>query len=111
MQAAGENLSDGRVTEGKRLKSYGDHIYNESIRLKRMIENCSMLQKLIQGSFLQNKRRIFYRNLQLSLLRQTGAILRIRDSHFTLHMIKTCRLLWLMQTTLKQRLTIWLKMR
>jgi K+-sensing histidine kinase KdpD len=38
MQAAGENLSDGRVTEGKRLKSYGDHIYNESVRLKRMIE-------------------------------------------------------------------------
>ncbi len=38
MQAAGENLAAGRVDKKERLKSYGEHIYNESIRLRRMIE-------------------------------------------------------------------------
>lgn len=38
MQAAGENLSDGRVTTPERLTSYGKHIYTESLRLRRMIE-------------------------------------------------------------------------
>jgi len=38
MQAAGENISDGRVAEGERLKNYGDHIYNEAIRLRKMID-------------------------------------------------------------------------
>ncbi len=36
--AAGENLSDGRVTDVNRLKSYGSHIYNESLRLGHMID-------------------------------------------------------------------------
>lgn len=36
--AAGENLSDGRVTDPDRLKSYGVHIYNESLRLRTMID-------------------------------------------------------------------------
>lgn len=38
MQAAGENIADGRVTDGKRLRSYGDHIYEEAVRLRKMIE-------------------------------------------------------------------------
>lgn len=38
MQAAGENISDGRVTEGERLKNYGEHIYREAIRLRKMID-------------------------------------------------------------------------
>jgi len=38
MQAAGENLADGRVKEVDRLKIYGTHIFTESVRLKRMIE-------------------------------------------------------------------------
>jgi len=38
MQAAGENLADGRVTDPVRLTNYGEHIYNESVRLKGMIE-------------------------------------------------------------------------
>ncbi len=36
--AAGENLSDGRVTDPDRLRSYGSYIYQESIRLRTMIE-------------------------------------------------------------------------
>jgi signal transduction histidine kinase len=38
MQAAGENISDGRVSEGERLKNYGEHIYSEAIRLRKMID-------------------------------------------------------------------------
>lgn len=38
MQAAGENLSDGRVTDSIRIKTYGNHIYTETIRLRKMIE-------------------------------------------------------------------------
>lgn len=38
MQAAGENLADGRVQEESRLRSYGQHIYSESVRLRSMIE-------------------------------------------------------------------------
>lgn len=36
--AAGENLSDGRVKDKNRLKSYGDHIFHESLRLQSMID-------------------------------------------------------------------------
>ncbi|AXJ01794.1 His Kinase A (phospho-acceptor) domain-containing protein [Cyclonatronum proteinivorum] len=38
MQAAGENLADGRVTTPERLQSYGEHIFTESMRLRKMIE-------------------------------------------------------------------------
>jgi len=38
ISAAGENLSDGRVTDPVRLKSYGTHIFNESLRLRTMID-------------------------------------------------------------------------
>ena len=52
MQAAGENISDGRVTEPERLKQYGDHIYNESIRLKKMIEKLLDVAKSDSGQTL-----------------------------------------------------------
>ena len=38
MQAAGENLADGRVDNKDRLQAYGSHIYSESVRLRKMIE-------------------------------------------------------------------------
>lgn len=38
MQAAGENLADGRVDDQNRLQAYGNHIYSEAVRLKKMIE-------------------------------------------------------------------------
>lgn len=52
MQAAGENISDGRVTEPERLKQYGNHIYNESIRLRRMIEKLLDVAKTDSGQIL-----------------------------------------------------------
>lgn len=55
MQAAGENISDGRVTEPDRLKKYGGHIYDESIRLRRMIEKLLDVAKYDAGQSLVNR--------------------------------------------------------
>lgn len=52
MQAAGENISDGRVMEEARLKKYGHHIYSESIRLKNMIEKLLDIAKADAGQNL-----------------------------------------------------------
>jgi signal transduction histidine kinase len=49
MQAAGENIADGRVTDGNRLRNYGDHIYNEAVRLKKMIEKLLDVAKVDAG--------------------------------------------------------------
>jgi len=49
MQAAGENLADGRVDNEERLKSYGKHIHNEALRLKRMIEKLLDVAKADAG--------------------------------------------------------------
>ena len=55
MQAAGENISDGRVTEPDRLKKYGGHIYDESIRLRKMIEKLLDVAKYDAGQALVNR--------------------------------------------------------
>ena len=52
MQAAGENISDGRVTEADRLQQYGTHIYNESIRLRRMIEKLLDVARVDAGQVI-----------------------------------------------------------
>jgi len=49
MQAAGENIADGRVTDGKRLKNYGSHIYSEAVRLRKMIEKLLDVAKADSG--------------------------------------------------------------
>jgi signal transduction histidine kinase len=49
MQAAGENLSDGRVTDAERVKSYGNHIYTETIRLRKMIEKLLDIARVDAG--------------------------------------------------------------
>lgn len=52
MQAAGENLADGRVTDQRRLKRYGGHIYNEAVRLRGMIEKLLDVAKIDAGKSL-----------------------------------------------------------
>ncbi|MCW9709173.1 sensor histidine kinase [Fodinibius salsisoli] len=52
MQAAGENLADGRVKDQNRLKSYGTHIYNEAVRLRKMIEKLLDVAKSDAGQSL-----------------------------------------------------------
>jgi len=55
MQAAGENISDGRVTDGQRLKNYGSHIYDEAIRLRTMIDKLLDVAKEDSGQTVVNQ--------------------------------------------------------
>lgn len=56
MQAAGENLADGRVDNQQRLKSYGSHIYSEAVRLRKMIDKLLDVAKADAGkSFIHPK--------------------------------------------------------
>ncbi len=68
MQAAGENLADGRVTDGNRLKSYGSHIYNESIRLRKMIEKLLDVAKSDAGRSLVEPKPVYVNQLVESYL-------------------------------------------
>ncbi len=54
MQAAGENISDGRVTEKVRLQKYGAHIYQESVRLRKMIDRLLDVAKFDAGHSLMD---------------------------------------------------------
>ena len=81
MQAAGENLSDGRVTEGKRLKSYGDHIYNESVRLKRMIEKLLDAAKVDSGQLSTEQAPHFLQELTAEFVEANREY--IEDQGFT----------------------------
>jgi signal transduction histidine kinase len=56
MQAAGENLADGRVDNKERLESYGAHIYSEAVRLRKMIDRLLDVAKADAGdSFIHPK--------------------------------------------------------
>ena len=57
--AAGENLSDGRIVDQKRLKSYGSHIFNESLRLRKMIDRLLDVAKSGTAQPDTDKRRIY----------------------------------------------------
>lgn len=59
MQAAGENLSDGRVLDTKRLKAYGEHIYSEAIRLRKMIEKLLDVAKSDAGQALIEQQPVY----------------------------------------------------
>lgn len=52
MQAAGENLADGRVKDEGRIKNYGNHIFNEAVRLRKMIEKLLDVAKADAGQSL-----------------------------------------------------------
>lgn len=63
MQAAGENIADGRVTEGDRLKNYGDHIYNEAVRLRKMIEKLLDVAKVDSGQTMAEASPVYIQNI------------------------------------------------
>lgn len=56
MQAAGENLADGRVRDTGRLASYGHHIHEEAIRLSRMIDKLLNVARSDAGQILIHPR-------------------------------------------------------
>jgi signal transduction histidine kinase len=73
MQAAGENISDGRVTEPERLKKYGGHIYDESIRLRKMIEKLLDVAKYDAGQSLVNRAPQNFKTLVDTFLKENKA--------------------------------------
>lgn len=52
MQAAGENLSDGRVTDPAKLKTYGMHIHTEAVRLRKMVDKLLDVAKTESGQLI-----------------------------------------------------------
>lgn len=54
MQAAGENLADGRVMDPQRLKAYGEHIHTEALRLRGMIDKLLDAAKNDAGQLVVN---------------------------------------------------------
>lgn len=55
MQAAGENLADGRVVDSQRLKTYGRHIHEEALRLSGMIEKLLNVARYDAGNVAVQK--------------------------------------------------------
>jgi len=79
MQAAGENLADGRVTDPQRLITYGKHIHTESLRLRRMIEKLLDVARNDAGQHLIKPQAYTpdvlvknYLDEQISLIRSAG---------------------------------------
>jgi len=68
MQAAGENLADGRVQDENRLKNYGTHIYNEAVRLRKMIDKLLDVAKANAGQSLIEPKPVNIRKQVLSYL-------------------------------------------
>jgi signal transduction histidine kinase len=58
MQAAGENLADGRVRDPDRLASYGKHIHEEAVRLSRMIDKLLNVARSDAGEILVNRQPV-----------------------------------------------------
>jgi len=58
MQAAGENLADGRVRDADRLASYGKHIHEEAIRLSRMIDKLLNVARSDAGEIMINRQPV-----------------------------------------------------
>lgn len=52
MQAAGENLSDGRVSDPAKLKTYGMHIHTEAVRLRKMVDKLLDVAKTESGQLI-----------------------------------------------------------
>jgi len=58
MQAAGENLADGRVRDPERLANYGKHIHEEALRLSRMIDKLLNVARSDAGEIVVNRRPV-----------------------------------------------------
>lgn len=56
MQAAGENLADGRVSDPNRLKAYGEHIHTEAVRLRRMVDKLLDVARTESGQLVIKRR-------------------------------------------------------
>ncbi len=83
MQAAGENIADGRVTEGDRLKSYGDHIYNEAVRLRKMIEKLLDVAKVDSGQTMAEATPLNIQNVVEDFYKSNKKYIEAKGFEFT----------------------------
>lgn len=84
MQAAGENISDGRVTDGKRLRSYGNHIYDEAIRLRKMIDKLLDVAKVDSGQTVVKQAPVNPDIYLIDYYDKNKEYIKNRDFNFTL---------------------------
>ncbi len=85
MQAAGENLEDGRVDSPERLRSYGKHIHTEAVRLRRMIDKLLDVARNEAGQLSIRKSAVDIKALTESLLEEQRNYLKQQgfDVHFS----------------------------
>jgi signal transduction histidine kinase len=82
MQAAGENLADGRVDNQERLQTYGSHIYSEAVRLRKMIEKLLNVAKADAGESFIHPRPVAINALLHQFVAEHQSY--IKDKGFTL---------------------------
>jgi len=79
MQAAGENLADGRVQDQQRLKNYGSHIFSEAVRLRKMIDKLLDVAKANAGESLVEPQPTDIGNVVKSYLKKHQKFFRDKD--------------------------------
>ena len=79
MQAAGENLADGRVQDQQRLKNYGSHIFSEAVRLRKMIDKLLDVAKANAGESLVERQPTNIGEIVTSFLEKHRKFFRDKD--------------------------------
>lgn len=82
IQAAGENLADGRVDDQSRLQSYGNHIYSEAVRLRSMIEKLLDVAKADAGDAMVDPKIVHLNRLTSEYIKEHKTY--IENKGFTL---------------------------
>lgn len=75
MQAAGENLADGRVSDPERLKAYGEHIHTEAVRLRRMVDKLLDVARSESGQLMLKQRAVSLNTIVDRCLEQAESLL------------------------------------
>ena len=91
MQAAGENISDGRVKDQVRLKQYGDHIYSEAIRLRKMIEKLLDVAKTDSNQIIIKAKPVNINTIVKQFIVENRAFIEGKGFNITLNFLnETC---------------------
>jgi signal transduction histidine kinase len=85
MQAAGENLSDGRVRDHDRLKRYGQHIYTESVRLRGMIDKLLDVAKADAGETILERSPVRLRDIAQKYIQENETYIKQKGYELDVH--------------------------
>ena len=72
MQAAGENLADGRVSDPDRLKAYGGHIHTEAVRLRKMVDKLLDVARTESGQLVLKPRPVSINRIVTDYLEESA---------------------------------------